>query len=142
MSDTYPVQASALRKGGHMMINAHPCKILSMTTSKTGKHGHAKITFTGMNIFLDTKHITNISSTHNVDVPRIYNDEFQLIDIDEDGYLSLMDDDGETRQDLKMPSDTTLAESIRKAFDQDKDIMVNVLKAMGQERIVSFKELR
>lgn len=42
-SKTYPVQCSALRKNGHVMLKGHACKIVDMTTSKTGKHGHAKV---------------------------------------------------------------------------------------------------
>lgn len=36
-------QCSALRKGGHVVIKGRPCKIIDMSTSKTGKHGHAKV---------------------------------------------------------------------------------------------------
>lgn len=42
-SATFPMQCSALRKGGMVMIKGHPCKISDMSTSKTGKHGHAKV---------------------------------------------------------------------------------------------------
>ena len=42
-STTYPMQASAIRKNGHMMIKNRPCKVVEMSTSKTGKHGHAKV---------------------------------------------------------------------------------------------------
>lgn len=38
-----PAQCSSLRKGGHVMLKGHPCKIVEMSTSKTGKHGHAKV---------------------------------------------------------------------------------------------------
>ena len=42
-SETYPQQCSALRKGGHVVLKGKPCKIMEMSTSKTGKHGHAKV---------------------------------------------------------------------------------------------------
>jgi len=62
------LQASACRKNGFLMIKGHACKIVEMSTSKTGKHGHAKVKFTAVDIFDNSKHEMIESSTHNVDV--------------------------------------------------------------------------
>ncbi len=41
----------------------------------------------------------------------------------DDGFLSLMDDNGETREDLKLP-EGDLGEEIKKAIDEERDILV------------------
>merc|ERR1711974_459277 len=101
-----------------------PCKIVDMSTSKTGKHGHAKVHLTGIDIFTDKKYEELCSSTHNMDVPNVKRTEYQLIDIDE-GNLTVLDDAGETVEGFTLPNlcdaDKVLAEKIQEAFDNDEE---------------------
>ena len=48
----------------------------------------------------------------------------QLLDVSDDGYLSLMDDGGNTRDDLKNP-DGELGDEIKGAISDGKDILVS-----------------
>lgn len=62
-----------------------------------------------------------------------------MIDIGEDGFVTLLLDDGTTKDDLKLP-DGELGTQIKDAFDEGKDLLVSVLKSMGQEAIIAHKE--
>lgn len=62
----------------------------------------------------------------------------QLLDISDDGYLSLMDDAGNTRDDLKVP-DGDLGEEIRSSVADGKDILCTVLSAIGEEAVIATK---
>merc|ERR1712225_17709 len=74
-SATFPMQCSALSKNG-------PCKIVDMSTSKTGKHGHAKVHLVAIDIFTNKKLEDLPPSTHNMDVPNVVRVEYQLVNID------------------------------------------------------------
>ncbi len=78
-SNTYPMQCSTLRKGGFVVIKGQPCKIVEMSTSKTGKHGHAKVHMVALNIFNQKKLEELCPSTHNMDVPHVKRSDYQVI---------------------------------------------------------------
>ena len=77
-SDTRPAQCSTLRKGGHVVIKGHPCKIVDMSTSKTGKHGHAKVHLVALDIFTGKKYEDLCPSTHNMSVPEVSRNDYQV----------------------------------------------------------------
>ncbi|KAL8381231.1 hypothetical protein RB595_005486 [Gaeumannomyces hyphopodioides] len=140
-STTYPIQCSALRKGGHVVIKGRPCKIVDMSTSKTGKHGHAKVHLVAIDIFTNKKLEDLCPSTHNMDVPNVTNDTYELIYLNDDGFLQLMDSNGNQREDIKLPGGSEKADEVAKEItrlhdlkmEDDREIFIVVTKAMGEE---------
>merc|ERR1711862_704690 len=83
-SDTYPVQAGEIRKGSHLMIKGHPCKCVEVSTSKTGKHGHAKAHIVAIDIFTGKKYEDLCPTSHNLDVPFVTKTEMQVCHAEKD----------------------------------------------------------
>merc|ERR1712232_563240 len=115
-------------------MGGKPCKIVDIAVSKTGKHGHAKANITGVDIFTGKKYEDMCPTSHNMEVPNVARNEFQLLDLDADsGSLSVLLENGDTKDDLNLPKDTDedkeRADKIAAAFDDGKSLLVTVLCA-------------
>ena len=173
-SHVFNMEAGQIRVGGYICIKEHPCKVSAVSTSKTGKHGHAKCNFTAIDIFTGKKyevcqappphqpHILLslhrispfppssslsrfpqdiIPSTHTAHVPNVTRKDYSLVDITDEDFTSLMDEEGNCREDIKLPDvPDNFGREIRTAFDSGKSITVSVLSAMGHEQIIALKE--
>jgi translation initiation factor 5A len=73
-----------------------------------------------------------------MDVPNVRKSEFPLLDID-DGFLSLMCDDGSTKDDVKLP-DNEIGKKIEADFLDGKELIIAVTAAMGEEHCLGYKE--
>lgn len=120
------------------MMKGYPCKIVEMSTSKTGKHGSAKVNLVGIDIFTNKKYEDISPSTHSMDVPNVTRKDYTVIGV-EGGFLSLMDTNNNTKDDVKIP-EGDLGKKIVDDFNEEKEIIVSVLSAVGQEACVSVKE--
>lgn len=60
-----------------------------------------------------------------MDVPHVKREDYQLTDISDDGYLTLMNDGGDLREDLKLP-DGELGVQLRSEFDNGKELLVSI----------------
>ena len=133
------MQAGLIRKGGYIVIKNRPCKVVDVSTSKTGKHGHAKCHFVGIDIFTDKKMEELCQSSHNINVPNVIRKEYKLINI-EDNYVSLLDENGDSKDDLQLPNDPIISKNIIDKFeDGNEDIFITTISAMDEEKILSIK---
>ncbi|KAJ9453178.1 Eukaryotic translation initiation factor 5A-3 [Diplonema papillatum] len=139
-SKTYPIQAGSLKKGMHCVIKGRPCKIVDYTTSKTGKHGHAKAHIIAIDIFTNKKLEELCPTSHNMEAPNMTRTEYTLMDISDEGQLSLLTDDGDVREDLAMPKDEDVYKAIKNGWDAKKELVLTVVGALGEEAVSGCKE--
>merc|ERR1719231_1712516 len=99
-------EAGQIRKGGFIMIKGKACKVRDVSTSKTGKHGHAKCKFSAVDIFTGNTCEELCPSTHSIDVPVVNKKDWMIQGLQDETYVLLMDDDGEMREDLQLPDQT------------------------------------
>eukprot|EP00746_Dinoflagellata_sp_MGD_P011252 gnl/MRDRNA2_/MRDRNA2_123536_c0_seq1.p1 gnl/MRDRNA2_/MRDRNA2_123536_c0~~gnl/MRDRNA2_/MRDRNA2_123536_c0_seq1.p1 ORF type:complete len:264 (+),score=53.84 gnl/MRDRNA2_/MRDRNA2_123536_c0_seq1:53-844(+) len=155
-STTFPKSAGSIRKGQFCMLKGHPCKVSDVSSSKTGKHGHAKVNLVGTDIFTGKKHEDMCPSSHNMDVPHVERKDYQLLLADGDtGEVSLLQPDGSTKDDVELPArkglqgqeptdeDRQLEKDILKYFNSDSgnDIYVTLLSACDMQKIVAVKSV-
>merc|ERR1712144_22167 len=119
-SDTHNVEAGSIRKGGHIMIKGKACKVRDVSTSKTGKHGHAKCKFSAVDIFTGATCEELCPSSHSIDQPFVTKKDYSIMGI-EDGHPQLMDEDGEMREDLTLPN-------VEYKTDDDEDVSKRILE--------------
>mmetsp|Transcript_35379 Transcript_35379/g.117244 ORF Transcript_35379/g.117244 Transcript_35379/m.117244 type:complete len:167 (-) Transcript_35379:390-890(-) len=146
-SESYPIEAGQIRKGGFIMIKGRPCKVSDVTSSKTGKHGHAKCHFVAIDIFTGKKIEDLVPASHTTYAPFVKKIEYQAMDVDEDGFITVLDAEGNTREDLKIPEAMPqpppgadeLSKKIREHLADEKDFYVVVQAACGTEQIMDIK---
>merc|ERR1719371_156268 len=88
---TTPIQCGELKKGSYVMIKGRPCKIVDYSTSKTGKHGHAKAHIVAIDIFTSKKCEDLCPTSHNMTQPVVVKTEMQVLSADPDSFeISLL----------------------------------------------------
>ncbi|KAG7023445.1 Eukaryotic translation initiation factor 5A, partial [Cucurbita argyrosperma subsp. argyrosperma] len=131
--ETYPEEARTwLHQISHKAINIKDLlkDVVEVSTSKPGKHGHAKCHFVAIDIFNGKRLEVFVPSSQKCDVPYVYHTDYHLIDICEDGF------DG-----LTLPKDENLRRQLKEGFAHRKDLVVTVMSAMGEEQICALKDI-
>merc|ERR1712110_1019385 len=145
-SKTVPIRAGEVRKGGYVMLKGKPCKVVEVSISKTGKHGHAKANITGLDVFTGRKYVEISPTSHNMTAPTMFRSEYELVSVNNDGEMELMDAVGTMNNLLRLPKDThgefiPLSQRImtkHRDVNEGRAVFVTVLKAMDTEQVVDF----
>ena len=140
-SDTYPLSCNLCKKGGYIVMQGRPCKIVDKSVAKTGKHGGAKARITAIDIFTDKKYEDIIPTSHNCDVPNVKTTTYPVMLI-EDDHIEFMLEDGTVRDDFRLNLEDEVCKSLAEAYKKltpSQEISIAVLSSMGNERIISFQ---
>ncbi|CAH1263439.1 EIF5A [Branchiostoma lanceolatum] len=131
---TPPKQCSALEKGDYVMLKERPCKIVELSTSEPGKHGNAKVTLVGVDIFTGDKYEDALPVTENMDVLQVT--DYKIIDY-LDGMVNIYN---VNRDDLINLPEGDLGKKIKDGIDAGQSLSCSVVSALGEERIVDVKQ--
>ena len=98
------VGAGNIKEGDCLVIDGVACKAVDAQTSKSGKHGHAKIRITAVGLVDEKKRVIVLPAHDNVEVPIIEKKSAQVLSISGD-FANLMDTESYETFDLKIPEE-------------------------------------
>lgn len=124
-----------------MVIKDRACKILCVSRSGCfcrGGHYH----FVGADLFTGGKREELVNAADMITVPVMEREEMEVLDITDDGFLTLMQRDGVIKEGVKMANEKA-EEDIRNAWkggEGEKGVFVIVVSVLGEEAAVGVKE--
>jgi translation initiation factor 5A len=119
-------EVRTLKEGRYMNVDDEPCKIISISTSKPGKHGEAKARIEAVGIFDGSKRSVVYPVRHKVQVPVIDKRQAQIVTI-AGSEVQLMD--LETYEIFQLPIPDELKDSLTPGGD------IKYLVAMDRKKI-------
>ncbi|MEM2916250.1 MAG: translation initiation factor IF-5A [Candidatus Woesearchaeota archaeon] len=103
------VSAGSIKEGGYILIDGAACKVVSAETSKSGKHGHAKVRIVAIGLIDEKKREMVVPGHDNVEVPIIEKKSAQVLSVSGDR-ANVMDSETYETFDLAIPPE--LKESV------------------------------
>ena len=116
-----------LRVNRYVILDDEPCKIMSISTSKPGKHGEAKARIEAIGIFDGQKRSVVHPVKHKVHIPIIDKRSAQILSLMGEDTVQLMD--LETYETFEMP----IPDEYKGKLAPGNEIMY--LEALGKKKI-------
>jgi translation initiation factor 5A len=104
MGETVPKSVATLSKGNYVIIDGVASIVSDTSTSRPGKHGHAKVRLVAVGMIDGKKRELVMPGHDNIDVPIIEKKTAQVLSIT-NGSANVMDAETFETFDLKIPED-------------------------------------
>lgn len=127
-----PSDVGSLRVGSYIIIDDAPCKIVSYSKSKPGKHGAAKARIVAISVFDETKKTIVKPVSAQVEVPLIEKKVGQVIAL-LPNVVQLMDLETYEMTEAPYPDDQELKEKLTSGVE------VEYWQILGRTRITRTK---
>ena len=127
-----PMDVGELRVGSYVIIDGEPCKIVSFSKSKPGKHGAAKARVVAIGVFNEAKKTIVKPVSAQVDVPLIEKKTGQVIALLPTA-VQLMDLETYEMSEAPYPDDQELKDKLTSGVE------VEFWQILGRTRITRTK---
>ena len=97
------VGTSSLKKGSYILVEGIASVITDISTSRPGKHGHAKVNLMAVGM-IDGRKRNMVTGDHEVEVPVIGKKNAQVLSVNGDN-ANVMDSETFETFDLKIPEE-------------------------------------
>ncbi|CAD8059143.1 unnamed protein product [Paramecium primaurelia] len=130
---SYLEKVQNVKQGDYLLFKDEPYKILKGQV-KMSSHGicaYFKVEHAFSKQILEDK----FHSNGYLEIPVIQFEEYNLVGINDDDFLSLLKSNGTIREDLKMPIYKELSNKIKMWFEDGKVIIVQIMKYLDKEEV-------
>jgi len=135
------VNVNDLRRGAYVMMEGKfACKIAEINRSKQGKHGSAKVSVVGFDIFSGRRYEELWPTSKNVEVPEVMKKDLEFTGQSKPGYIDVkVLRNGQPHAPVKIPEDEA-GELIQAFLAKRVPFIVQYQSAMGENKIVMARE--
>ncbi len=121
--------AGELKKGSYIILDGEPCEVLSVSKSKPGKHGAAKVRIEARGIFDGSRRSKIFPADALIEIPIVDKKTAQVISV-YGNTVQLMDMSTYETFEMSMPDDQELASKLQPGVE------VEYWESMGKRKIV------
>ena len=137
-----------IRKKDQIFFEGVPLQVTEVVKGHSCRHLRIhckKYYIEGIDIFTGEKHKFHFTDELVFERLVCNKSKWNVLSYDDEDYVTLMDEEGNTRQDLKFPNifeeDKEITNKIKGAIEEEKEIDVGVIEIMKKEKIIAIDRM-